>query len=221
MKRTLFIMILALLSSTLMAQERPRQAVFAEFLGASGIIGVSYDSRFKTSEHWGYRFGLSFNAGGESETFISSDKDYQGPSLLVEGNYLIGKGRHFLELGLGMMHGFFKPLFDKDEMFYDGNPWSSSSSWGTSEDWEYGYYCYVDVGYRFQPVKGVIARAGICPSFVFGDEYGLRRSFFYPYVSVGYAFYSGIIKQLDGLVLLALSSFPEFLALLELQAVTT
>ena len=73
-------------------------------------------------------------------------------------------------------------------MFYDGNPWSSSSSWGTSEDWEYGYYCYVDVGYRFQPVKGVIARAGICPSFVFGDEYGLRRSFFYPYVSVGYAF---------------------------------
>ena len=188
MKRTLFIMILALLSSTLMAQERPRQAVFAEFLGASGIIGVSYDSRFKTSEHWGYRFGLSFNEGGESETFISSDKDYQGPSLLVEGNYLIGKGRHFLELGLGMMHGFFKPLFDKDEMFYDGNPWSSSSSWGTSEDWEYGYYCYVDVGYRFQPVKGVIARAGICPSFVFGDEYGLRRSFFYPYVSVGYAF---------------------------------
>ena len=102
MKRTLFIMILALLSSTLMAQERPRQAVFAEFLGASGIIGVSYDSRFKTSEHWGYRFGLSFNAGGESETFISSDKDYQGPSLLVEGNYLIGKGRHFLELGLGL-----------------------------------------------------------------------------------------------------------------------
>ena len=173
MKRTLFIMILALLSSTLMAQERPRQAVFAEVLGASGIIGVSYDSRFKTSEHWGYRFGLSFNAGGESETFISSDKDYQGPSLLVEGNYLIGKGRHFLELGLGMMNGFFKPLFDKDEMFYDGNPWSSSSSW---------------VGYRFQPVKGVIARAGICPSFVFGDEYGLRRSFFYPYVSVGYAF---------------------------------
>jgi len=46
----------------------------------------------------------------------------------------------------------------------------------------------VDVGYRFQPIKGVIARAGICPSFVFGDEYGLRRSFFYPYVSVGYAF---------------------------------
>ena len=145
MKRTLFIMILALLSSTLMAQERPRQAVFAEFLGASGIIGVSYDSRFKTSEHWGYRFGLSFNAGGESETFISSDKDYQGPSLLVEGNYLIGKGRHFLELGLGMMHGFFKPLFDKDEMFYDGNPWSSSSSWGTSEDWEYGPCGYLSV----------------------------------------------------------------------------
>ncbi len=55
MKRLLFIVFAALFVTAVKAQEQPRRALFTEFAGASGLVGVSFDSRLKSSNHWGYR----------------------------------------------------------------------------------------------------------------------------------------------------------------------
>lgn len=43
MKRLLFIMSVALFVTAAKAQEKPRRALFTEFAGASGLVGVSFD----------------------------------------------------------------------------------------------------------------------------------------------------------------------------------
>ena len=41
--------------------ERKRyKSVYLEFLGASNLIGISYDSRLSPTSHWGYRIGISY-----------------------------------------------------------------------------------------------------------------------------------------------------------------
>ena len=40
--------------------------IYIEFLGASNLIGVSFDSRFTPISPWGYRIGISYFQGGDS-----------------------------------------------------------------------------------------------------------------------------------------------------------
>ena len=50
-------------------------------------------------------------------------------------------------------------------------------------------YPFLNIGYRYQRESGFMFRAGISPSFNFGDKYGLRKTpLLYPYLSFGYTF---------------------------------
>lgn len=66
-----------------------RKAVYAEFAGASIIMGVNYDSRFTEDSRLGYRVGLAYG---------------KGFNVPLEVNYLVGKRstKHKLDLGMGV-----------------------------------------------------------------------------------------------------------------------
>lgn len=66
-----------------------RRAVYAEFAGASMILGVNYDSRFTEDSRLGYRVGLAYG------------DEFNVP---LEINYLVGRRetRNKLDLGVGV-----------------------------------------------------------------------------------------------------------------------
>ena len=182
MRRILFTMILALSAAMLMAQKRPRRAVYNEYGGASGIIGANFDSRFSANSHLGYRLGLAFNAGKTSDKSEGGSYIYQGPEAVFETYGLIGGANHSFELGVGMMHGVFKRSYEWDAMPYPG------CSYEPYEEWNYGYYAFVNVGYRYQPAIGFFLRTGVNPTFVPETRYGISRFLVYPYLGLGFAF---------------------------------
>ena len=171
MKRKLLTIAFALFAAMLMAQNRPRRAVYDEYAGASGIIG-----------HLGYRLGLAFNAGRTSDKSEGGACVYQGPAAVFEAYGLIGGTNHSLELGVGMMHGIFKRDYE----------WDATPPLGMSSDppeiWKYGYYGFANVGYRYQPAVGFFLRAGVNPTFVPETHYGISRFLVYPYLGLGFAF---------------------------------
>lgn len=181
MKRLLFIMFVALFVAAVRAQEQPRRALFTEFAGASGLVGVSFDSRLKSSTHWGYRVGLSYNMGMGTSPKDEPSVLYSGPSILVASNYLIGRGNHRLELGLGMAFGYFCKEDNADAPL-------GSSGWNNNRCWEMGYYHFGEVGYRYQPARGFFLRMGVALNFVFERKVGLQWPFSLPYLGCGFAF---------------------------------
>ena len=53
----------------------------------------------------------------------------------------------------------------------------------------FGYYIFLNIGYRYQRESCFMFRAGVSPSFNFGDKYELRKTpLLYPYLSFGYTF---------------------------------
>ena len=182
MRCILFTMILALSAAMLMAQERPRRALYNEYAGASGIIGASFDSRFSANRHLGYRLGLAFNAGKTSDKSEGGSYIYQGPAAVFETYGLIGGANHSFELGVGMMHGVFKRSYEWDALPCPG------CSYDPPEKWGYGYYAFVNVGYRYQPAIGFFLRTGVNPTFVPETRYGISRFLVYPYLGLGFAF---------------------------------
>ena len=192
MNRILFIMILALAPAALTAQERPRQAVYNEFFGASGFLSVNYDTRFKANSHFGSRVGLACNAGRTASTDSQDSYFYAGPSITLEWYYLVGGGNHHLELGVGAVQGLFNRQYEKDCLLEEYHPHRYKYEYDYSCDdegeWGYGYYGFVNVGYRYQPRRGFFLRAGINPTFIFNDEHGIFRPFPYPYLCAGFSF---------------------------------
>ena len=182
MKRKLLTIAFALFAAMLMAQERPRCAVYNELAGASGIIGANFDSRFSANSHLGYRLGLAFNAGRTSDKSEGGACVYQGPAAVFETYGLIGRANHSFELVVGMVHGIFKRDYE----------WDATPPLGMSSDppeiWKYGYYGFANVGYRYQPAIGFFLRAGVNPTFVPETHYGISRFLVYPYLGLGFAF---------------------------------
>ena len=182
MKRKLLTIAFALFAAMLMAQERPRRAVYNEYAGASGIIGANFDSRFSANSHLGYRLGLAFNAGRTSDKSEGGSYIYQGPAAVFETYGLIGGANHSFELGVGMMHGVFKRSYEWDALPCPG------CSYDPPEKWGYGYYGFVNVGYRYQPAIGFFLRAGVSPTFVPERKYGISPILVLPYLGLGFAF---------------------------------
>lgn len=182
MKRKLLTIAFALFAAMLMAQERPRRAVYNEYAGASGIIGANFDSRFSGNRHLGYRLGLAFNAGKTSDKSEGGSCIFQGPAAVFETYGLIGRANHSFELGVGMVHGIFKRDYER----YATPPLGMSSD--PPEIWKYGYYGFANVGYRYQPAVGFFLRAGVNPTFVPETHYGISRFLVYPYLGLGFAF---------------------------------
>ena len=189
--KTLLIVFLAA-SQTAMAQqdESTQKSLYAELLGASNLIGVNYDSRFKPNSPWGYRVGLGYTYSKNYNMFSGSNS-LKGVDVPLEANYLLGKKRSKLELGLGLNLGYYTEKYDvwtlKKVSEEDGIPYYTTEYAGEDSHSTWGYYFFGNIGYRYQPSHGFQFRAGISPSFNLGGKHAVTKSIF-PYISFGYVF---------------------------------
>ena len=140
---------------------RRARSVYAEYGGPSAIYSVTYDTRLaRTNNGWGVRAGVGY----------LPIQGINNLMLPVQVNYLVGKTRHFFEVGAGAtyFHG------DVSGNNWFGSPEEDSMVFGT-----------LSVGYRYQPLaNGITARIG---------GTGLVGPFrqtvaAIPHISVGYRF---------------------------------
>lgn len=175
------------------AQEVPERCLSLELFGAQNTVGINYDSRFKGNHGLGYRVGVGYGYS-ETSTIASSSYALQGIAVPIEINYLFGQGRHKLELGLGTSLGYY---YEKCHVLTTVGPAPGDVSGGPPyfgyADYykkvthnSFGYFVFGNIGYRLQTNRGFLFRAGFTPSFNFGDQYGIHRKWYYPYVSFGW-----------------------------------
>lgn len=185
MKKTLLVLAMLSVSASMAAQDKVRN-VSIELLGAQNMVGVNYDSRLKGNSGLGYRVGIGFGYGDNSGLV---DQDIKGVGVPVELNYLLGKKHHKLEVGFGASLGMYHV---KETAWYYCQPVPPETE-GREESYtstsnRFGYFMFGDIGYRYQRDNGFMFRAGVSPSFNFGDKYGLKKSAFYPYIGLGWSF---------------------------------
>ena len=195
MKKKLMTLLLAM---TLMggfvaqAQDAPERSLSLELFGAQNTVGINYDSRFKGNHGLGYRVGVGYGYS-ETSTIASSSYALQGIAVPIEINYLFGKDRHKLELGLGTSLGYY---YEKCHVWTSVGPAPGDVGgppyFGYADYYKkvthnsFGYFVFGNIGYRLQTNRGFLFRAGFTPSFNFGDQYGIHRKWYYPYVSFGW-----------------------------------
>ncbi len=141
MKQSYFIGVLIIVPIFSIAQHAAKN-VYLELGGPGGFISANYDTRVSKSDK-----GLGIRAG------VGSIFDFYtiGYTLPVGLNYLVGKRKNFLELGLGVTYVHL-PSVNQDQPFN----FKKESFFA-----EYGW-----VGYKYQPLqKGFTFRAGLCQFF--------------------------------------------------------
>ena len=179
-------------SQTAMAQqdESTQKSLYAELLGASNLIGVNYDSRFKPNSPWGYRVGLGYTYSKNYNMFSGSNS-LKGVDVPLEANYLLGKKRSKLELGFGLNLGYYTEKYNvytvKNRAEEGEIPYYVEEYAGEEKHCTWGYFFFGNIGYRYQPSHGFQFRAGISPSFNLGGKHAVSKSIF-PYISFGYVF---------------------------------
>lgn len=189
--KTLLISCLAA-TQTAMAQqsENTQKSMYLELFGASNIVGVNFDSRLKPNSPWGYRVGLGYTYS-KNYGLLSGSNSIRGVDVPIEANYLLGKKRSKLEMGLGVNLGYYKEKYDKWDLKEvkkeDGITYYEGIYAGEDCRSLWGYYCFGNIGYRYQPSHGFQFRAGISPSFNLGGKHAVSKSVF-PYISFGYVF---------------------------------
>ncbi len=164
---TLFVLFFLLINSVKgqenraesLGSEKRAQNIFVELGGQGLLFTANYDTRFSNRrDGLGGRVGIGY---------IAADGD-NATTVPLSLNYLLGKGRHFFEIGLGATLLATKAS-DYSFVFNDNN----SDVIGT-----------MSFSYRLQPVdRGFSLRAGLTPVF--------NKDFFIPYyagLSLGYSF---------------------------------
>ena len=189
--KTLLILCVAVAQSAMAQQvENTQKSMYLELFGASNIVGVNFDSRLKPNSPWGYRVGLGYTYS-KNYGLLSGSNSIRGVDVPIEANYLLGKKRSKLELGLGVNLGYYKEKYDtwdlKEIGKEDGITYYESIYKGEDSRSLWGYYCFGNIGYRYQPSHGFQFRAGISPSFNLGGKHAVSKSVF-PYISFGYVF---------------------------------
>ncbi|WP_033150257.1 hypothetical protein [Prevotella sp. RM4] len=188
---TLLILCLAA-TQTAMAQqsENTQKSLYLELLGPSNIVGLNFDSRLKPDSPWGYRVGMGYTYS-KNYGLLSGSNSIRGVDVPIEANYLLGKKRSKFELGLGVNLGYYKEEYDvwnlnkvgeEDGLIYYESVYAGKESHSL-----WGYYCFGNIGYRYQPSHGFQFRVGISPSFNLGGKHAVSKSVF-PYISFGYVF---------------------------------
>ncbi len=185
MRRFIFFALLLVVAINMAAQGKVRH-VSVELLGAQNTVGINYDSRLEGNSGLGYRVGIGFGYGDNSNFF---DQTIKGVGVPIALNYLLGETHHKMEVGFGTSLG----VYHVEETLWHYVPPVPPETEGygellSSTSNRFGYFLFGDVGYRYQRDNGVVFRAGFSPSFNFGDKYGLKKSFFYPYIGFGWSF---------------------------------
>lgn len=189
--RIILITIFLFAATGLFAQKTRHISV--EILGAQNTVGINYDSRFKGTCGLGYRVGVGYSYGRNSGWF---DQSIKGVSVPFELNFLLGKKHSKLELGFGASLGAYRVketigYYTDAEWYSDGGDTYDRVSeiyYYTSSGYQFGYFLFGDIGYRYERASGFMFRIGVSPSFNFGDKHGVTKSVFYPYLGLGWSF---------------------------------
>lgn len=139
--------------------QRRAQNVFVEIGGQGLLFTANYDSRFSNRrDGLGGRIGIGY---------IASEGD-NATTVPISMNYLLGKGKHFFEVGIGAT--LIATSGTDNSFFFNEN---NSNVIGT-----------MSFSYRLQPLdNGFSLRVGLTPVF--------NSDFFIPYyggLSLGYTF---------------------------------
>ncbi|MFQ5865286.1 MAG: hypothetical protein ACE5IW_08680 [bacterium] len=119
-------------------------SIYLELLGNGILYSINYDRMF--SESICGRIGIMYIPTGE----VDGEENVNVTIVPVTANYLVGKGKHKLELGLGALFVFADRDFDEQ---------------GGAVD-EQGVAGTATFGYRFQPLNGgFVFRIGFTPIF--------------------------------------------------------
>lgn len=139
--------------------EKRAQNIFVELGGQGLLFTANYDTRFSNR-----RDGLGGRAG---IGYVAIDGD-NATTVPLSLNYLLGKGKHFFEMGLGAT--LIATGGNENSIVFNDN---QSNIIGT-----------MSFSYRLQPSDGGFSlRAGLTPVF--------NKDFFIPYyagLSLGYSF---------------------------------
>lgn len=143
-----------------------KNCIYVE-LGGSGILySVDYEHRF--TEHVSGRVGFSTWSMPAFAGIANGSFDMTSFPVLL--NYLAGGNGHYLELGLGPL--FYVSRFTGQLVFF-GNEVSGQSS---------GVLGTATIGYRYQPMKGLLFRIGVTPLTSFS------KTLFWGGISLGVVF---------------------------------
>lgn len=164
-------------------KEKRDRNIYVELLGASNLVGISYDARIKKTSNWGYRLGISYFRSIGSSFYDSSNSC--GVLFPLEVNYLMGKKKSKLELGVGANLG----SYSEKRTFMVYNEAQNTLEDRSISQSTFGYYFFSNIGYRYQSTKGFLFRVGISPSFSFKGKHALeKKPFILPYIGFGYSF---------------------------------
>ncbi len=158
--------------------KRYYKAVYGEMGGVAVVYSINFDMRIEKGSRTGWGLSAGFTRIGFSLVNSKSPYNllYKRINMLpVSINYLGGKTKHFMELGVGatlLLNRF--PGYQIDEYAFSRNPVAASGMFG-----------HLTAGYRYvPPINGFMLRLTVTP--LFGNTGGV-----YPWgsISIGYQFW--------------------------------
>lgn len=134
------------------ANQKRVNAVYVELLGNGGLMSINYDRILYSNEN-----SHIFARLGTSE-WHAEDSNESNWSIIPEIGFLLGKNRHFLDVGFGLTY------------------------WTGNQD----LYFYPRFGYRYIGKRGLVIRLAVL-SFVINHEPDSFGGY-WPGLAVGYGF---------------------------------
>ncbi len=131
--------------------------IFGEILGPSFGLGVNFDSRFRPGTPFGYRVGLSWTDGSDSDSYdYWREVKFHGLCVPLEINAIFGQRRSKFEIGVGATPSL---LYRKDTKDYrlEDRPSGYSQTTGT----KLNILGTINIGYRYQREEGFFMRVGV------------------------------------------------------------
>lgn len=143
-----------------------KKSAYLELLGPSTFAGVWLDARLPGASGLGFGLGLAA-VPSQTDDIGRWTAGTWSAGLPLAVNYLTGSGNHHFELGAGMHNAIMKTA---------------------DKNYRWGYYFFMNIGYRFQGESGFVFRTGLSPSWQRRDSHSIIKRRFYPYLAFGWAF---------------------------------
>ena len=166
----------------------PQHSIYGEVGGPCWGISANWDARLKKNSPWGYQVGLGWAGQWDNTMGIHTHTMYYG--LTTGMNYLIGKRKSRLELGLGNQ---LRLISSKLVVAYMDK--ESDISIKSENKTQVRDFLYMNVGYRYTSTHGFQFRCGVTPMVNItngwidsNDNYSKGAVFLAPYISFGKAF---------------------------------